>query len=46
MRKRTLAGGANTLASLLLLIGVLVAANYLAARHSIRRDLTANRAKR
>ncbi len=44
MRRRTLAGGANTLASLLLLIGILIAVNYLAARHSIRRDLTASQA--
>ncbi len=42
-RKRRLAGGANAALSLLLLIGLLVAVNYLANRHHLRRDFTANR---
>jgi len=41
MRKRTVAGGANLLLSLVLLGGVLALVNYLASRHSVRRDWTA-----
>lgn len=44
MRARTIAGGANLFLSLILLVGVLALVNYLANRHSFRRDLTANRA--
>ncbi len=44
MRARTLAGGTNTVISIVLLIGVLGAANYLASRHYWRTDLTANQA--
>jgi len=43
MRRRTVAGGVNAALSLLALLGLLVALNYLANRHHLRRDLTANR---
>jgi ABC-type uncharacterized transport system involved in gliding motility auxiliary subunit len=41
MHRRTAAGGANLLSSLVLLALVLVLVNYLASRHRIRRDWTA-----
>jgi ABC-type uncharacterized transport system involved in gliding motility auxiliary subunit len=43
MRRRRLAGGANAAVSLVALLGLLGAVNYLANRHHLRRDLTANR---
>jgi ABC-type uncharacterized transport system involved in gliding motility auxiliary subunit len=44
MRRRTLLGGANLLASLVLLAGLLAGLNWLSSRHHVRKDLTANRA--
>lgn len=41
MMKRTAAGGANLVLSLVLLAGVLGLVNYLASRHSVRKDWTA-----
>lgn len=41
MHRRTAAGGANLILSLVLLGGVLALVNYLANRHSIRQDWTA-----
>jgi ABC-type uncharacterized transport system involved in gliding motility auxiliary subunit len=43
MRRRTLTGGVNAAVSVIALAGLLVALNYLANRHHLRRDLTANR---
>lgn len=43
LRTRSLLGGANAALSLILLAGLLAAVNYLANRHHLRRDLTANR---
>ncbi|HWN81128.1 MAG TPA: GldG family protein, partial [Candidatus Udaeobacter sp.] len=44
MKRRTLLGGANLLASLVLLAALLAGVNWLSSRHHFRKDLTANRA--
>jgi ABC-type uncharacterized transport system involved in gliding motility auxiliary subunit len=44
MKRRALLGGANMLASLLLLAALLAGVNWLSNRHHWRKDLTANRA--
>ena len=44
MKRRTLLGGANLVASLALLAGLLAGLNWLSSRHHWRKDVTANRA--